>query len=82
MLIGCVVTGGSFILHHAGDVLLQVSKKFFLLNVQQERIIRSVQLPHIPVRAFSQTDVFLVEFTTNSDQRRKSVTNHMRGHNR
>ena len=54
------MTGGSFILHHAGDVLLQVSKKFFLLNVQQERIIRSVQLPHIPVRAFSQTDVFLV----------------------
>ena len=53
------MTGGSFILHRAGDVLLQVSKKFFLLNVQQERLTRSVQLPHISVTVFSQTDVFL-----------------------
>ena len=41
---------------------------FFVVNCKyQEPITRSVQLPHIPVKAFSQTDLFLVEFTANSE---------------
>jgi len=31
---------------------------------------RNVQLPYIPIKMFLQTDLFLVEFTANSDIRR------------
>ena len=36
----------------------------------QEPITRSMQLPHFPVTAFSQTDLFLVKVNVNSDPRR------------
>ena len=42
-------------------VVLFVSKSILEIEKQkQERITRSLQLPHIPVTAFSQTDLFLV----------------------
>ena len=36
----------------------------------RESITRSVQLPHIPVTAFAQTNLFKFEFTANSEPRR------------
>ena len=41
----------------------------------QEPISRSLQLPHIPVTAFSQTDLFLAEFISHSGPTGTSVTN-------
>ena len=38
--------------------------------LNQELITRSLQLLHIPATAFSQTDLFLVEFISNQDPRK------------
>ena len=46
----------------------------------QEPITRSMQLPHIPVTAFSQTDLFLVQ-TRIQTLAGTSVTNHKHGLN-
>ena len=39
----------------------------------QEHITRNLQLPYIPVTAFSQTDLFLIEFIWNSDPQRNLI---------
>ena len=42
-------------------IFLREFRNFFnTLRLYQEPITRSLQLPHIPVTAFSQTDLFLV----------------------
>ena len=40
------------------------------LTLKQEPITRSLQLPHIPVMPFSQTDLFLVWIYVDSDPHR------------
>ena len=39
---------------------LGVGWEGLIINMTQELITRSLQLPHVPVTAFPQTDLFLV----------------------
>ena len=45
-------------------------KHSYNAQCSQEPITRNMQLPHIPVTAFLQTDLFLFKLNANSDPRR------------